>query len=191
MALNNLKKLMKSMSGVTDAYDIANTASTLETVSEALPEYVVGGVNTATGDIYEANNGEVAVLSKKLKLSYDFATDGGAIGDVTLRGGALPKNAVVTGGYIYNHTAMTSGGSATVAINIPTDDAAGLKAATAYGTIGAAGAVALIQTGAAANFSEITTAEREITISIATAALTAGAFTLVLEYDVLAADTTS
>jgi|DEB0MinimDraft_3_1074331.scaffolds.fasta_scaffold00025_24 hypothetical protein len=154
-------------------------------------ELIATGLDTANKTPAISHGGDVLELGLRGKWYYDFATDGGAIGDVTLRGPKLPLGAVVTGGYIYNTTAMTSGGSATVAINIPTDDAAGIKAATAYGTIGAAGPVAIIQTGAAANISEITTDERDITITIATAALTAGAFVLVLNYDIVKADTTS
>jgi len=66
-----------------------------------------------------------------------------------------------------------------------------LKAATAIATIGVAGPIALIQTGAVANFSNITTAVRRPSITIATAALTAGKATLVLFYDVVKADTSS
>ena len=92
-------------------------------------------------------------------------------------------------GFLYNHTTGTSGGLATIAINIPTDDVAGLKAATAIATIGVAGPIALIQTGAVANFANITTAVRQPSITIAVAALTAMKFTLVLEYTVVKDDT--
>ena len=41
---------------------------------------------------------------------YDFAKDGGAVGDHTLRGTPLPVGAVVLGAYIDVETAVTSGG---------------------------------------------------------------------------------
>lgn len=170
--------------------DLTGSSSSLKTVAES-GEILAFGYDTTNHTPAVSTGGTVVELGLRGKWYYDFATDGGAVGDVTLRGPKLPAGAVVTNGYIYNTTAMASGGSATVAINIPTDDAAGIKAATAYGTIGAAGPVAIIQTGAAANISEITTAERDITITIATAALTAGAFILVLDYDIVKADTSS
>lgn len=154
-------------------------------------ELLAMGYDTANKMVGISHGGDTIQLKKQAQWFYDFATDGGAVGDVTLRGPKLPEGAIVTDGYIYNTTAGASGGAATIAFNIPTDDAAGLKAATAIATVGAAGPVALIQTGAVANFSEITTAERDITISIAVADLTAGAFTLVLQYDVVKEDTTS
>jgi hypothetical protein len=53
---------------------------------------------------------------------YDFATDGGAVGSITLRsaggaslGAGVPAGSVITGGYVEVDTALTSGGSATVA----------------------------------------------------------------------------
>ena len=103
----------------------------------------------------------------------------------------LPKDAVVTGGYWQVLTALTSGGSATIAFNIPTDDAAGIKAATAISSFGTVGGHDIIQDGTGSTNSAITTAERKITMTVGTAALTAGAGVLVLEYDVLKTDTSS
>ena len=170
--------------------DLTGDSSSLKTIAAA-GEKIAFGVDTTNHIVAASTGGNVHQLGKRGQWYYDFDTDGGAVGAITLRGPKLPVGAVVTGGYIYNTTAMTSDGSATVSLGILVDDVAGLKAATAYGTIGAAGPVALIQTGAAANISEITTAERDITATIATAALTAGAFCLVLEYDIVKADTSS
>jgi hypothetical protein len=60
---------------------------------------------------------------------YDFAKEGGAIGDITLRGDSIPKNATILGGYVDVETALTSGGSATIALKFLS--AADILAATA------------------------------------------------------------
>jgi hypothetical protein len=174
----------------TEQGDLTGTSDSIKSISTS-GQYVAIGVDTTNHTPAVAVGGDVLELGLRGKWYYDFAKDGGAIGAVTLRGPKLPVGAVITGGYLYNTTAWTSGGSATISLGILTDDVAGIKAATAVATVGAAGPIALIQTGAAANISEITTAERDITMTIAVADLTAGASCLVLEYDIVKADTSS
>jgi sugar/nucleoside kinase (ribokinase family) len=70
-------------------------------------------------------------------FEYDFAKDGGAVGDITLRGTPLPVGAVVLGAYIDVRTAVTSGGLATVALKV-----------TGAGDILAAAAIAGFAAGA-------------------------------------------
>lgn len=119
---------------------------------------------------------------KEVKGEYDFATDGGAVGTLNLRGDdELPANAVILGGYIEVDTPPTSGGAATVAVN---SEAAGdLQAAAAisgapWSTTGRK-SIAPAFTGAT---SVKTTAARKLAIAIATAALTAGKFRVVVFY---------
>lgn len=171
--------------------DMTAASGSLKTASTAAPDFTMRAFNTTNGDYYIANNGVTWNARRTLTCYYDFATDGGAVGAITLRGGSLPVGAVITNGVLYNTTAWTSGGSATISLGLLTDDVAGIKAATAVATIGAAGPIVLIQTGAAANVSEITTAVRNITMTIAVADLTAGAFVLNLEYFVAKADTST
>lgn len=184
---------LEGLSGAnaTDVYDTSGAISTISSITDTRTDILALGVNSATGATVHSYNGYAKYAQNKLMLYYDFATDGGAIGNITLRGGKLPINAVVTGGYWYVTTAFTSSGSATIALGIPTDDAAGILAATAIGTAGTAGGHDIIQDSTGSAVSEITTAEREITLTVGTAALTAGAGVLVLEYDVLKADTSS
>ena len=175
-----------------DATDISGSSDSIQSLSAGAPNYALGVAwNDNSQDVSFAYNGQAVQLQKELVLYYDFATDGGAIGSLPLRGGKLPDNAVVTRTYYYVTTAVTSGGAATIGFGIPTDDAAGLLAATAIGTAGTAGPHDGIQSGAASAFSEITTAERVPTIDIGTATLTAGALKLVLEYEVMVPDTSS
>lgn len=108
------------------------------------------------------------------------ATGGQAQGTVNL-GVSLPKDAVVTRSWLEVTTSFTSGGAATVALGIATDDATGILGATAMAGL-AAGFVEGVQDGTAANFSTKTTAERELIATIATADLTAGKLNLFVEY---------
>jgi hypothetical protein len=125
---------------------------------------------------------------KEASGEYDFAVDGGAIGTLTLRaaagstlGNTIPVGSVITGGYIEVDTPVTSGGSATVAVN---GEAAGdLQAAAAvsgapWSTAGRK-SVTPAFTGAS---SLKTTAARSLAIAIATATLTAGRFRIVVFY---------
>lgn len=188
MALN--KRNDQSFVGQ-DITDITGASDSLDSLSAAADNFTLYGLDDNNKDAYVSQNGTTFSHPNKIKMYYDFATDGGAVGDIVLRGSGLPSNARVTRTYYEVTTAFTSGGSATIALNIPTDDAAGLLAATAIGTAGTAGAHDGIQDGAAANFSELTTAVRVPTMSVGTADLTAGALVLVLEYEVFNADTSS
>lgn len=117
---------------------------------------------------------------------YDFAVDGGAVGTITLRGvdaagNEVPNGAVIMGGYVEVLTAFTSGGAATVAVN---SQAAGdLVAAAAvsgapWSTTGRKSVIPVF-TGAT---TVKTTATRQLAITIATAALTAGKARVVVFY---------
>jgi hypothetical protein len=113
--------------------------------------------------------------------NYDFATDGGAVGDIALRGEAIPSGAIVTNALIIVDTPPTSGGSATIAVKI--EGAADIQAAVAYNgapwsTAGAKRASVLTSTAAPI----VTTASRQPTITVGTAALTAGRIKLILVY---------
>lgn len=139
---------------------------------------------------------------RDLKLTYNFATLGGAISTklplfvaaepgwpqqkastVSTGGGAqlapaLPKNAIVIGCFIDVTTALTSGGSATVAIS--TGKTAGdLLSATGYSSF--TGIMACTPVLTAASAIKLT-ADVQPYIAIATAALTAGAFNVHILY---------
>jgi len=119
---------------------------------------------------------------------YDFATDGGAVSDITLRGDTIPSGALIVSAYIVVDTVPTSGGAATVAIK--TEGAADINAADAisgapWSSTGVKRADALV----AANTGVKTTAARSIVATVATATLTAGKFSVLVEYYELAAQT--
>lgn len=115
------------------------------------------------------------------EYTYDFAVQGGATGFKALKGkgtNALPKNAVVTHGHYIVTGALTSGGSATVALG---DAASGARylAATAFDNAAytlntpAAIAAGLPVLVSSANISNVG-------ITIAGAALTGGKIRIVL-----------
>lgn len=112
---------------------------------------------------------------------YDFAVDGGAVGDIALRGDAIiPSGAVIIDSLIHVDTALTSGGAATVAIK--SEGAADINAADAisgapWSTTGAKRGDLTATTAPVK-----TTAARTLTATVATAALTAGKFTVIVTY---------
>lgn len=115
---------------------------------------------------------------------YDFATEGGAVGDITLRGDAIPSGAIVVDALLHVDTVLTSGGAATVAIKV--EGAADINAADAVS--GAPWSTAGAKRGdfTATTAPIKTTAARSIVATVGTAALTAGVFKVVVWYVELA-----
>lgn len=170
---------------------IATTADTDFIIGRALEAGVDGDVIAVAlvaseqAAPAEGQDGKPAV--KVARATYDFSVDGGAISTIDL-GVNLPDNAVVTRAFYYVETTLTSAtDAATIALGYPTDDAAGLLAAVAISaaTDWDAGWHECIQDGTAANFSEITTAARALSATIAVEAVTAGKFILFAEYVVV------
>lgn len=118
---------------------------------------------------------------RSVAARYDFAVHGGAVGAVPLRV-SLPSGAIVTNAFLRVRTAPTSGGSATISLGI--EGAADLVAATAISSApwSTTGLKLCIPDAATVADQFITTAVREITATIATAALTAGAFDVFVDY---------
>ena len=120
----------------------------------------------------------------QMVVGYDFAVSGGGITD-NINLGLLPAGAIITDGWYYVETALTSPtgpGDAKMALGIATEDVDGILAAAVVSSVGTAGSHAIIQTGAVANFSNITLAERQIHLDFSVEAVTAGKFKLYLEY---------
>ncbi|GAB1823568.1 hypothetical protein [Herbidospora sp. RD11066] len=119
---------------------------------------------------------------KAVRARYDFAVDGGAVGDIDLtKSAVIPAGAVILGGFIEVDVALNSGGSATVALKV--EGAGDILAAAAFGgapwsTTGRKSVIPVF-TGAT---TVKTTVARKIQATVATAALTAGQFDVVLIY---------
>ncbi len=136
--------------------------------------------------IIETNTTEGAGVGrlKSVRGDYSFAVDGGAVSTIALIGSpAIPSGAIITGGFIEITTTLTSGGAATIAVQV---EAAGdICAATAVAswTAGRKNVLPARTSGSlTASTSVKTTAARDISIVIAAAALTAGVFKVVLQY---------
>lgn len=124
--------------------------------------------------------GKIANSVQLARAEYDFAVDGGAVGDIVLRGQSVPSGAIITDVLIKVTTALTSGGAATVALK--SEGAADLNAADAisgapWSTTGAKRGDLDADTAPVT-----TTADRAITATVGTAALTAGKFTVFVTY---------
>ena len=119
---------------------------------------------------------------RALKAKYDFATQGGAIGTIILKQdngqpAVLPSRAVILNCIIDVQTTVASA-SGTVALSTG-QTAADIKAATAAASY--TGLVACIPVATAATSIKLT-ADRTMTATVATGALTAGKFAVLITY---------
>lgn len=124
----------------------------------------------------------------KAKVVFDTAlTDANGVSNKTVASHPqnvfIPANAVITRAYYVVNTAFTSASGNTGTIAITDQTAGDIKAAVAVSdaTLVGAGANDTIVSGAATTHI-INTAERQLTFTVAVAALTAGKLTLVVEY---------
>ena len=106
-----------------------------------------------------------------VRITYDFALHGGAVGNINLPEFVLPPKAFIVGGGIHVITAPTSGGSATITV---TAGGATIKASTAIASF--TGELAL------ATMPVFSSSGGSVTVAVGTAALTAGKFDIVLLY---------
>jgi len=113
-------------------------------------------------------------------FEYDFSVDGGAIGDITLRGDSLPDDAVIMGGMVHVKTACAGGAGATVSLKM--ESAADIMTATAMAGMVTNALLDVEPDGTAANAVRTTENGRQVVATIATDALTAGKFVVALEY---------
>jgi len=113
---------------------------------------------------------------------YDFAVDGGAVSTIALTAGTpIPSGSIVIGGYVDVLTQLTSGGGATIACQVEGANDILTAVAVASWTAGRKNILPALTTGALTAGTHVkTTADRNISAVIATAALTAGVFDVVL-----------
>lgn len=114
------------------------------------------------------------------KATYDFAIDGGAVGDIPL-GLKIPNGALVLGAYINVLTPVTGNTGATLALKL--ESAADINAADAVtGQPWSTTGWKLSDRNIGAQAPIKLTAERELTATVGTAALTAGKFEVLVIY---------
>jgi hypothetical protein len=114
---------------------------------------------------------------KVARFDYDFSVDGGAVGAITLRGNQIPANCVILDAIVDVQTIVTSGGAATVSLDL---EAAGdlRAAATLSSTPAALNAVAVKSLLDPVK----TSATRSVVATVGAFALTAGVFSVYLTY---------
>lgn len=146
----------------------------------------MGNITKGTGVV--GNRNYIGRL-KYAEAKYDFAVDGGAISTITpVQTDLVPSGARVLDAFLIVDTLLTSSGAATVSIGL--EGAADLRAANVFGT-----APALDTTGskrfalvtATTTPLVVTTADRPITFTVASFALTAGVIRVVVAYVEVAA----
>lgn len=129
------------------------------------------------------------VLTSILRAEYDFGVDGGVTGTITLRNGSLPEDAVVIRAWYEVLTTFTSASDLSdIGISIPGDDVNGILAAISISDGSNpwdAGIHACIQNGSPANFSNKASADKDIELSVAGEAITAGKANFYFEYVVM------
>ena len=122
---------------------------------------------------------------KVLRVDYDFAVDGGAIGNLNLgtRDHTIPDNGVVVGGMIDVLTTFTSAtDAATIAVRVEgADDIVAAIAISDVSNVWDAGRQDVIPTMAGSTGVK-TTAARRVRVDIAVEALTAGKMSVFLYY---------
>lgn len=141
----------------------------------------MGNINYGSRGTGVVGRSDYVGRTKWARAFYDFATDGGAVGAINLRGDKLPAGALIISAHLRVATPVTSGGAATVSIG--TEAATDLRAAATLATapkLDTAATVALAVTDGTASIE--LTADRHVVATIATAALTAGRFSVLVEY---------
>lgn len=115
---------------------------------------------------------------KEFTFLYDFAKHGGAVSTITVGPKLIPPQTIITQGIVRVVTACTSAGSATVALHLLT--AEDILAATAVASLTLDALIDTVPVGTAAT-SLICTAHTQLSVVIATAALTAGKIAVTLQ----------
>jgi hypothetical protein len=126
--------------------------------------------------------------ARKRQAVYDyvFSRDGGAVGTFLLRGPVLPDNAIITDAYIDTVVALAGGGGATVGLGFAstTDiNAEDAISGAPWSTTGPKDADAGPDPGDETTFIKLSAAVG-LQITIGAAALTAGQFFVIVDYDV-------
>jgi hypothetical protein len=119
------------------------------------------------------------------EFEYDFAKEGGAIGNITLRGGKLPIGALVLNAFVYVETAITATGLATVALQI--NSAGDVLGATAKASLTAGAKLQGVPDFATiAESVLIASSPKSLVAVVATDVLLTGKFRVYLQYLIVA-----
>jgi hypothetical protein len=122
--------------------------------------------------------------TKWMRGRYDFAVDGGAVSTITISDENIPANAIILGGVVEVDVAVTSGGAATLAIQVEAAGRHRQRRSRLGRTVvnNRPQVVIPVFTGAT---TVKTTVARPIQVVIAAAALTAGVVDVLLAYTLM------
>lgn len=123
---------------------------------------------------------EKYMVERVARFVYDFSIHGGAIGDITLDDDIIPDDALVTSGAVCAKAALTSADAATVTLTLMT--AADILDTAAIADMEAGENLAVVPVAQTAATWVKTTASKNLTMTIADFALTAGKFEVFLRY---------
>ena len=139
----------------------------------------MGTLNKGRGGV--VGTGQYVGRTKWARAYYDFATDGGAVGAIVLRGDKVPSGAIVLSTLIKVESNVTSGGAATVSLGI--GSATDVRAAATLATAPSLAAAATLNGAITRNTAPgVLTEDEDVTATVAVAALTAGRFSVLVEY---------
>jgi hypothetical protein len=132
----------------------------------------------------QANTGFGSSPQRIAHAQYSFAVDGGAVGTITpAHNFSLPANAVITNVVINSTTAVTSGGSATVALGTTAGStASAFVAATAKASFSINAFVQGVPVPQTSSTFVKMSAAGQLQVTVATAALTAGVIEVYVFY---------
>lgn len=143
----------------------------------------MGTLNPSRGGT--VGNSQYVGRTKWARAYYDFATDGGAVSAIVLRGDKIPSGARILSTVIDVTTIVTGGAGATCSLGI--EAATDVRAASTLTTAPKLDAVATPLGAVTRATSALkTTASQNVTATVAVNALTAGAFSVLVEYVELA-----
>ena len=117
-------------------------------------------------------------------FEYDFSRHGGAVGSITVPGDPIPAGAIIHNGVMHVTTALTSTGSATIAVQaLSAND---IKTATAVASWSANAILATVPVGTAGTSIRVTSNITSLTFVVAVEALATGKVTVAIEYYITA-----
>lgn len=132
---------------------------------------------------YKVGSGSFVGRTKYARALYDFATDAGAIGTITMRGDTVPSGAIVLDAFVEVTTAFLPVTTTTVALTL--QSAGDLRAAAltnaSPAVISTTGVKRLLLDASDADLVKAT-ADRAISLVIAAGTVTAGVCSVVVAY---------
>lgn len=195
MARTNLNIVGVRAANATDLVDVTGVDSrdTIAPITLGRTDVLAVGANAANGTPISSYNGVTSTLKQSLAIHYDFATDGGAVGTIQLRGAVLPANAIITNAWVEVTTGFLPTTTSTFAIGL-TAAATALRSAavaTVAPALDAAARVGVIAPQTPSAFVAKSNVNRNFIATIAGGAFTAGAFVLHVDYVVSQLDTST